>query len=129
MPRFTGAFFRAPARSRPNRSLQRPALRPAACLPLAHRFPKSPIPLLAFSHPFHIHINPFHVIEIFDPVTMDAPTVFEKDFVWHDTIGIPPAYNYYPNGKPRLDKDGKQVFVNGYVKIRSRFADFPGLYV
>jgi FtsP/CotA-like multicopper oxidase with cupredoxin domain len=86
-------------------------------------------PFAPFPHPFHIHINPFQVVEIFDPVTMDEPQVMEKDFVWYDTIGIPPAYDYYPNGKPRLGKNGKQTFVNGYVKIRSRFADFTGLFV
>ena len=86
-------------------------------------------PFAPFPHPFHIHINPFQVVEIFDPVTMDEPRVMEKDFIWYDTIGIPPAYDYYPNGKPRLDKNGKQIFVNGYVKIRSRFADFTGLFV
>ena len=87
------------------------------------------LPFLPFSHPFHIHINPFQLVEIFDPLTMDEPQVFEKDQVWYDTIGIPPAYNFHPNGKPRLDKAANQVFVNGYVKIRSRFVDFPGLFV
>jgi FtsP/CotA-like multicopper oxidase with cupredoxin domain len=92
--------------------------------------PPPPVnPFLPFAHPFHIHINPFQVTEIFDPVNMDEPQKFEKDLVWFDTIGIPPAYNYYPNGKPRLGKDGKQIFVEGYVKFRSRFVDFPGLFV
>ena len=91
--------------------------------------PDAVVPFLPFSHPFHIHINPFQLVEIFDPLTMDEPEVFEKDQLWYDTIGIPPAYNFHPNGKPRLDKAGKQVFVNGYVKIRSRFVDFPGLFV
>jgi FtsP/CotA-like multicopper oxidase with cupredoxin domain len=100
---------------------------PAPAPPVGAQRP--PAAFLAYAHPFHIHINPFQVVEVFDPLTMDAPKVFEKDFIWHDTIGIPPAYNYYPNGKPRLGKDGKQVFVNGYVRIRSRFADFTGLYV
>jgi len=87
-------------------------------------------PLGYYAHPFHIHINPFQVIEIFDPVTMWEPRKFDKNFVWYDTIGVPPAYNYYPDGKrPRLDKDGNQVFVPGYVKMRSRFVDFTGLYV
>jgi len=102
---------------------------PPGTPPAAADAPLPASPLLAFAHPFHIHVNPFQVIEIFDPVTMDEPKVFEKDFVWHDTIGIPPAYNYYPNGKPRLDKSGKQTWVNGYVKFRSRFVDFSGLFV
>ena len=82
-------------------------------------------PFLPHAHPFHIHINPFQVVEIFDPLTMDEPKVLDKDFVWHDTIGIPPAYNYYPNGKPRLDKDGKQTFVNGYVEDAVAVRRFP----
>jgi FtsP/CotA-like multicopper oxidase with cupredoxin domain len=88
-----------------------------------------PTPFLPFAHPFHIHVNPFQVVEIFDPLTMDEPKVFEKDFLWFDTVPIPPAYDYHPNGKPRLDASGKQTFVNGYVKIRSRFADFTGTFV
>lgn len=98
-----------------------PKLAPGAPVPI--------IPFLPLAHPFHIHINPFQVVEIFDPVTMDEPKIFEKDLIWFDTIGIPPAYNYYPNGKPRLDKTGKQVFVNGHVRMRSRFVDFPGMFV
>lgn len=83
-----------------------------------------------FEHPFHIHINPFQVVEYFDPVTMDAPLRYEKNFVWFDTIGVPPAYNYFPDGKtPRTDAAGNHVFVNGYVRIRSRFDDFTGLFV
>jgi FtsP/CotA-like multicopper oxidase with cupredoxin domain len=102
---------------------------PPGTPPPAPGTPPPVLPFGPFHHPFHIHINPFQVVEIFDPVTMDEPMVYEKDFVWYDTIGIPPAYDYYPNGKPRLDKSGKRVWVNGCVKIRSRFADFPGLFV
>jgi hypothetical protein len=93
--------------------------------------PPPPIPLVPLiSHPFHIHVNPFQVVEIFDPVTMDKPVVFDKDFVWYDTIAIPPSFNYFPDGKtPRRDRDGKQVYVPGYVKIRNRFLDFTGIFV
>ena len=56
--------------------------------------------------------------------------VFEKDFIWNDTISIPPAYNFMPDKKtPRLDKNGKQAFAPGYVKIRHRFVDFTGIFV
>jgi hypothetical protein len=89
-----------------------------------------PFPLAPFGHPFHIHVNPFQIVEIFDPVTMEKPLAFEKDFVWYDTIAIPPSYNFMPDAKtPRLDKNGEQVFVPGYVKIRSRFLDFTGIFV
>jgi FtsP/CotA-like multicopper oxidase with cupredoxin domain len=63
-------------------------------------------------HPFHIHVNPFQVVEVFDPSLTTQP-VLAKPYVWWDTIAIPSA----ANGK------------NGYVKIRSRFADFVGLFV
>lgn len=74
-------------------------------------------------------MSPFHVVEIFDPTLMNEPQIVVQDFVWYGSFGIPPAYNYYPNGKPSLDKNGKQVFVDGYVKIRSRFTDFTGMFV
>jgi FtsP/CotA-like multicopper oxidase with cupredoxin domain len=54
------------------------------------------------AHPFHIHINPFQVLEINGkPVSLASP-------VWQDVIAIPP---------------------NGSVKIRHKFADFQGIYV
>jgi FtsP/CotA-like multicopper oxidase with cupredoxin domain len=98
----------------------------AAPAPPPPQFPIVPL----ISHPFHIHVNPFQVVEIFDPVTMEKPLIFDKDYVWYDTIAIPPSFNYLPDGKtPRRDKDGKQVYVPGYVKIRSRFVDFAGIFV
>jgi FtsP/CotA-like multicopper oxidase with cupredoxin domain len=80
-------------------------------------------------HPFHIHINPFQIIEVFDPTTMTGPEPMAPPFVWWDTFGIPPGSNTYPDGTPRLGPDGKQVFVPGYFKMRSRFDDFVGTYV
>jgi len=60
-------------------------------------------------HPFHIHINPFQVVEIKDPnqnggVAKPLPT----PWVWWDNFAIP---------------------TGGYVKILSRFVDFTGIYV
>lgn len=87
-------------------------------------------PVGAFEHPFHIHINPFQVVEYFDPVTMDKPETYGANGIWHDTIGVPPAYNYFPDGKTlRTGPDGKPAHVPGYVKIRTRFDDFTGLFV
>ncbi|MBS1787172.1 MAG: multicopper oxidase domain-containing protein [Acidobacteria bacterium] len=80
-------------------------------------------------HPFHIHQNPFQIIELFDPTTMDGPMQLPGPWVWWDTFAIPPASNTYPNGKPRLDGNGKQVYVNGYFKMLTRFADFTGKFV
>lgn len=88
------------------------------------------VPLGEFEHPFHIHINPFQVVEYFDPITMDKPQSFASNAIWHDTIGVPPAYNYFADGKtPRTGPDGQQIYVPGYVKIRTRFDDFTGLFV
>jgi FtsP/CotA-like multicopper oxidase with cupredoxin domain len=64
------------------------------------------------AHPFHIHINPFQVVEIFDPTTGKTYKP-GNNFIWRDVIAIPPAVGE----------------VKGYVKIRHRFVDFPGSYV
>jgi FtsP/CotA-like multicopper oxidase with cupredoxin domain len=68
-------------------------------------------------HPFHIHVNPFQVVEVFDP---NAPTQvkLQAPYNWRDTIAIPAAKD---NG------DGTTTY--GRVKIRSRFVDFPGTFV
>ncbi|HZS46507.1 MAG TPA: multicopper oxidase domain-containing protein [Blastocatellia bacterium] len=82
-------------------------------------------------HPFHIHVNPFQITEVFDPSTMTQPLKLEPPYVWWDTFAIPAGSNTQPDGKtPRLDPvTGKQVVVPGYFKMRSRFVDFTGLYV
>jgi FtsP/CotA-like multicopper oxidase with cupredoxin domain len=69
-------------------------------------------------HPFHIHVNPFQVLEVFDPnattqVTLQAP------YNWRDTIAIPASKTDLSTGK----------ITPGYVRIRSRFVDFPGTFV
>jgi FtsP/CotA-like multicopper oxidase with cupredoxin domain len=86
-------------------------------------------------HPFHIHVNPFQIVEIFDPWTMDKPTRLVRDLdaakkkygntrtlvqgspLWWDTFGI-------PAGKII---DG--TLVPGYFTMRTRFVDFTGQYV
>jgi FtsP/CotA-like multicopper oxidase with cupredoxin domain len=65
------------------------------------------------THPFHIHINPFQVVEIFDPNTMSTPLVLKAPYVWFDAFAIPAAKGTVP----------------GYFKMRTRFVDFTGLYV
>jgi FtsP/CotA-like multicopper oxidase with cupredoxin domain len=60
------------------------------------------------AHPFHIHINPFQITEVFDPATMKEPKVMPQPWVWADVVSIP---------------------AGGHVRIRSRFVDFPGKYV
>jgi FtsP/CotA-like multicopper oxidase with cupredoxin domain len=92
-------------------------------------------------HPFHIHINPFQIIEVFQPQSAEAkdpsspcyadpnkPDTWkacnspQKDFVWWDTFAIPAARN-------DKDNNGNPVTISGYFKMRSRFVDFPGQFV
>jgi FtsP/CotA-like multicopper oxidase with cupredoxin domain len=92
-------------------------------------------------HPFHIHVNPFQIIEVFQPQSAAAkdpsnpcyadpnkPETWkacnspQKDFVWWDTFAIPAS---------RVDKDknGNPVTIPGYFRMRSKFVDFPGQFV
>lgn len=69
------------------------------------------------AHPFHIHINPVQIVEVFDPSVPGGPQRLKPPYIWWDTMQIPaPA-----------QVDGK--WVNGYLKFRSRFVDFTGQYV
>lgn len=107
---------------------------------------------LAIDHPLHIHINPFQVTEMFDPNEMFIDTatgrpvpryVFDQSATlvegqcrlnledettwkpcrdtrqghWWDVFAIPAA----------KDEGGK--VIPGYYKMRSRFVDYPGVYV
>ena len=126
-------------------------------------------------HPFHIHVNPFQVTEVFDPnekITVIDPTtkkpkidpktdkpvevgkyVFdaakketpeqcvldphdpgtwkpcvknrEANRIWWDVFPIPSGRT----AEGFSDPDGKPIVVAGYFKMRSRFVDYPGLFV
>jgi len=80
-------------------------------------------------HPFHIHINPFQVVEVFDPSTMEEPQKLANYFPWHDTIAIPAGFfkPVVPQPDPANPLDYK--FVPGHIRIRHRFLDFPGKFV
>lgn len=56
-------------------------------------------------HPFHIHVNPFEVIDSSDPLLEPG--------TWLDTVPIPPAKNGVP----------------GYVVMRTRIQRFVGSFV
>jgi FtsP/CotA-like multicopper oxidase with cupredoxin domain len=58
-------------------------------------------------HPFHIHINPFQVVEIKTSAAA-APIKLPQPWIWWDNVAIPPG---------------------GYIKMLSRFVDFTGAYV
>ena len=82
------------------------------------------------THPFHIHVNPFQVVEIFDPAKMIAPLKLKPPYVWFDTFPIPLPSDKYPDGSPRIDPNTNQkTTAMGYFKMRTRFVDFTGLYV
>ncbi|HEY5027602.1 MAG TPA: multicopper oxidase domain-containing protein, partial [Candidatus Angelobacter sp.] len=70
-------------------------------------------------HPFHIHVNPFQIVELFDPTTMTQPLVLPAPWVWWDTFAIPIAKKDATTGK----------ITPGYFKMRTRFADFAGKFV
>ena len=65
------------------------------------------------AHPFHIHINPFQVIALFDPSYMDPSlkttgVPLREPWVWWDNFAIPPG---------------------GWAKMWTRFVDFTGTFV
>jgi FtsP/CotA-like multicopper oxidase with cupredoxin domain len=79
------------------------------------------------AHPFHIHINPFQVVEAHDPTSGQTykPT---SNYIWQDVVAIPPAKTD-GDGNLILDPNTGNALEPGYVKIRHRFVDFPGSYV
>jgi FtsP/CotA-like multicopper oxidase with cupredoxin domain len=100
------------------------------------------------AHPFHIHVNPFQIVEIFDPNKSDVPTRFvgnarekeaaEKKYgntkkvvvgppIWWDNFAIPVAKTQ--NGAVILNPDTGYALTPGYFTMRSRFVDFTGQYV
>ena len=73
------------------------------------------------AHPFHIHINPFQVVEILNPKVSKDPVRLPTPWVWWDNFAIPQA------AVPPDSTDGK--VVSGYFKMLTRFVDFTGIYV
>ncbi len=72
------------------------------------------------AHPFHIHVNPFQVIEIDTPT---GPNTYTKiipadNYIWWDVIAIPEAF-----------VDGSGNITPGKVVIRQRYPDFIGTFV
>ena len=77
------------------------------------------------AHPFHIHINPFQVTEIFNPAGGNTtPVKFDKNRVWFDDFAIPAAYQ-----PPTPTGGTAPPPVPGYFKMITRFVDFSGVYV
>lgn len=117
-------------------------------------------------HPFHIHINPFQVTEVFDPnetffsekanmllaryvplgggiqdsegqcvldprnpATLKECKPKRDKFIWHDVYAMPSARNVTIKFKENDQEVEASFLVPGYFKMRSRFVDYPGLYV
>lgn len=79
----------------------------------------------SLAHPFHIHINPFQVIRIDTPTGRDQYSQYRptSNFVWQDTIAIPPA-------KITTNSAGQILNVTpGRITIRQTYVDFTGTYV
>jgi FtsP/CotA-like multicopper oxidase with cupredoxin domain len=115
-----------------------------------------PAQTTAISHPFHIHLNPFQIVEVFDPnqtvnsrkLGQTVPKYVPNGQVQDDKVqcGIDPkvestwkdCHNPIDLSKPQVWWD---VFpipsgntygtdnVPGFFRMRSRFVDFPGQYV
>ena len=84
-------------------------------------------------HPFHIHINPFQIVEMYDP-TGSLKQVFPQangkvwklpaPWIWWDTFPLPLGQTSSTASCP----DDKDV-TPGYIKFRTWFADFAGKFV
>jgi FtsP/CotA-like multicopper oxidase with cupredoxin domain/plastocyanin len=109
------------------------------------------------SHPFHIHINPFQVTEVFAPnstladgktpmyhLTTDKTPVKpgqcilnpDNPATWKPCRAtVPVTHRIWwdvfpiPSGMPAKKSDGTPITIKGYFKMRSRFVDYPGWYV
>lgn len=111
---------------------------------------------LEISHPFHIHINPFQVTEVFAPnSTLPGTTVpmyvtdpkvslqrgqcrlNPTDKTTWKPCGptVPSTHRIWwdvfsiPSGKSVQISQNQSVIIPGYFKMRSRFVDFPGWFV
>jgi FtsP/CotA-like multicopper oxidase with cupredoxin domain len=91
--------------------------------------------LRGIAHPFHIHVNPFQIFEVFDFSKSKEPLVLTGPYVWWDTFAIPPPGKMASTDKDTDCKSNKIVTVGndrycaGYFKMRTRFADFIGEFV
>jgi FtsP/CotA-like multicopper oxidase with cupredoxin domain len=91
--------------------------------------------LRQISHPFHIHVNPFQITEIFDFAKSKDPEVQQPPYVWWDVFAIPPPGKMAATDKDtdcksnKIIKVGSDRYCAGYYKMRTRFADFTGAFV
>lgn len=82
----------------------------------------------SIAHPFHIHVNPFQIVEIDTPTEVNGVVTVQKytpgpNKIWQDVINIPPSKGILG------DPDPAKALQPGKVRIRQKFADFTGTYV
>jgi L-ascorbate oxidase len=97
-------------------------------------------------HPFHIHVNPFQIVEIFDPTNSlsslfnnkgamfgdwskakqnsKGAWVLPAPWIWWDTFPLPLGQTSSGDSCPA----NSQV-TPGHIVFRTRFADFAGKFV
>jgi FtsP/CotA-like multicopper oxidase with cupredoxin domain len=110
-------------------------------------------------HPFHIHINPFQITEVFDPnevlpngmqkyvpmaftptppklPTGQCPLFYDKPETWKPCDPFPKTNLIWwdvfaiPSARAVFyNNNTQEVTVPGYFKMRSRFVDYAGQYV
>jgi FtsP/CotA-like multicopper oxidase with cupredoxin domain len=88
---------------------------------------------ISFNHPFHIHINPFQVMEVSHPKPSDGFGAYYDSLNAAAQRGAPIWMDVVPLPLPRLDTLSTSPLrvdtVPGYVVIRQRYEDFTGEYV
>ena len=83
-------------------------------------------------------MNPFQVVEVFDPnVDPNKPLTYAEP-IWQDVVMVPAGLTYPADVQPydaakfkgalHVDANGRAT-TPGWVRIRSRFADFSGSFV
>lgn len=75
------------------------------------------------AHPFHIHVNPFQIVEIDTATGANTWTKYTPadNYIWQDVIAIPLANVTTVNGE--------QVTTPSKITIRQKYPDFVGTFV
>jgi FtsP/CotA-like multicopper oxidase with cupredoxin domain len=80
-------------------------------------------------HPFHIHINPFQVTQVFYPRgTQDSNYQLYEQLNRAAASGNPIWLDVIPLPQPTVDS-AHNLIQAGYITIRQRYEDFTGAYV
>ncbi|MEC4888343.1 MAG: multicopper oxidase domain-containing protein [Scytonema sp. PMC 1070.18] len=79
-------------------------------------------------HPFHIHVCPYQVVEVYNPNVSDTPIKFDpEDAVWYDSYGVPGAKFVVIN--EQFSAENLRLESVGYIKVRLRFSGYWGKQV